>query len=191
MVGRASGTLARVEGPDCLHSIPMPVDRDLFRRISGSFPTGVTIITTRDADGAPKGLTTQSFIGLSTEPPLMLVSIDKTSRTLSALERSNHFVVNFLKHGAEDVATRFASKSEDKFSGVPWRPSAVAGGVPILHESSVAYAECAVDRRIEAGDHWIFIGRVEGGAVLAGIPLMYYRRTYAAWPEEKPAPAVG
>ncbi|MDO8506526.1 MAG: flavin reductase family protein [Candidatus Limnocylindria bacterium] len=166
----------------------MPVDRDSYRQLAGSFPTGVTIVTTRDADGAPKGLTTQSFIGLSTEPPLILVAIDKTSRTLVSLERSRTFVLNFLKVGAEEISTKFASKADDKFAGLAWRPSTVADGAPILHESSVAYAECAVIQRKDVGDHVIFIGRVDGGEVLGGVPLMYYRRMYAAWPEEKPAP---
>jgi flavin reductase (DIM6/NTAB) family NADH-FMN oxidoreductase RutF len=168
----------------------MPVDRDLYRRLSGAFPTGVTIITPRDAAGEPKGLTTQSYIGLSTEPPLMLTSIDKSSRTLQALRHTKAFVINFLKLGAEDVATKFASKADDKFAGITWRPSDVASGAPILIDHVVAYAECRAEREIEAGDHWIFIASVDGGAHLGGIPLLYYRRTYAPWPEEKPAPQV-
>src|SRR5712692_9487284 len=169
----------------------MPIDRERFRAISGSFPTGVTIITARDAAGTPRGLTTQSFVALSTEPPLMMVALDKTSRTLPALRQSGNFVVNFVKSGSEDVATLFASKSDDKFNAVSWVPSASAGGAPILRESSVAFAECVVVDEREAGDHWILVGRVEGGEVLGGVPLMYYRRTYAPWPEEKPAPVVG
>lgn len=168
----------------------MPVDRDRYRQLAGSFPTGVTIVTTRSSDGAPRGLTTQSFVGLSTEPPLMLVAIDKSSRTLAILKNARSFVINFLKQGAEDVSTTFASKGDDKFAGVPWRPSTLADGAPILHESSVAYAECRIVRQREEGDHWVFVGEVEGGAVLGGAPLMYYRRTYTAWPEEKPAPPV-
>jgi len=121
----------------------------------------------------------------------MLVSIDKTARTLAALKHAKAFVINFLKVGAEDAATKFASKADDKFAGLAWRPSAVAGGAPILHQHSVAYAECTVVQEVDAGDHWIFIGSVEGGEVLGGTPLMYYHRTYAGWPEEKPAPAVG
>src|SRR6266568_1927113 len=144
----------------------MPVDRDIYRRLSGSFPTGVMIVTTRDASGEPRGLTTQSYVGVSTEPPLMLVSVDKTARTLVALKHSRSFVLNFLKVGAEDAATRFASKSDDKFAGVPWRPSSIAKGAPILHEYALAYAECTVVEELEAGDHWIFIGSVEGGAEL-------------------------
>ena len=169
----------------------MPVDRDRYRALAASFPTGVTIVTTLDASGAPRGLTTQSFAGLSTEPPLMIVAIDKTSRTLPSARAHRSFVVNFLKFGAEEVATRFASKSDDKFAGIKWRPSAVANGAPILHECVVAYAECAIVREVEAGDHWILIASVEGGDVLGGTPLLYYRRTYAAWPEEKPAPPIG
>ncbi len=169
----------------------MPVDRERFRSLAGSFPTGVTIITARAPDGTPRGLTTQSFIGLSTEPPLMLVSIDKTSRTLAALLGARGFVINFLKTGAEEVSTVFASKSDDKFAGVAWRPSDVADGAPILVDAVHAYAECLTDRTLEAGDHVVIIGRVEGGAVLGGTPLLYYRRTYAGWPEERPAPQVG
>jgi flavin reductase (DIM6/NTAB) family NADH-FMN oxidoreductase RutF len=166
----------------------MPVDRERYRQIAASFPTGVTIVTTKDEDGRPRGLTTQSFVGLSTEPPLVLVAIDKTSRTLAALRRSNAFVVNFLKAGSDEVATKFASKMDDKFAGIAWRPSKAADAAPILHEHSLAYAECQVVQEQESGDHWIFIGRVDGGELLGGVPLMYYRRTYAAWPEEKPAP---
>jgi 3-hydroxy-9,10-secoandrosta-1,3,5(10)-triene-9,17-dione monooxygenase reductase component len=166
----------------------MPVDRDRYRELAASFPTGVTIVTTKDERGQPRGLTTQSFVGLSTEPPLVLVAIDKGSRTLAALRRSNCFVVNFLKAGADEVATKFASKADDKFAGVAWRPSRSADGAAILHEHSLAYAECQVVQEQESGDHWIFIGRVDGGEHLGGVPLMYYRRRYAAWPEEKPAP---
>ena len=168
----------------------MPVDRDLFRALSGSFPTGVTIVTAVGADGRPKGLTSQSYVGLSTEPPLMLVSVDKTSRTLPALQHARAFCVNFLKAGAEDLSTLFASKAEDKFGGLAWLPSRLAGGAPMLPEHSVAVAECVVTEVIEAGDHWIFIGRVEGGTVFGGAPILYYRRTYAAWPEERPAPTM-
>jgi flavin reductase (NADH) len=118
----------------------------------------------------------------------MLVSVDRSSRTLAALRDTKRFVVNFLKAGAEDVSTRFATKEEDKFRGIPWVPSSVAAGVPILSEAVCAVAECVVTDIVEAGDHVMFIGQVEGGRVLGGAPLMYYRRTYAAWPEEKPAP---
>ena len=168
----------------------MPVSRDLFRAISGSFPTGVLIITTLDDQGAPKGLTTQAYMGLSTEPPLVLLAIDKMSRTLPALQKRRAFVINFLKHGAEDAATLFASKSDDKFKNVRWEPAKDAGGAPILRDLALAYAACQATEIHEAGDHILFVASLEGGEVFGGTPLMYYRRTYAAWLEERPAPPV-
>ena len=168
----------------------MPVSRDLYRAVSASFPTGILIVATLDENHAPKGLLSQAYIGLSTDPPLMLISIDRTSRTLPALQKRRAFVINFLREGAEDLATLFASKSDDKFRGVRWQPSPEADGSPILREVSVAYAACRVSESREAGDHWIFIASVEAGEVLGGTPLMYYRRTYAAWSAERPAPPV-
>ena len=169
----------------------MTVSRDVFRAISGSFPTGVLIVATLDDKGEPKGLTTQAYLGLSTEPPLMLVAIDKTSRTLPALQKHGAFVLNFLKEGADDVATLFASKSDEKFKNVRWEPAKDAGGAPILRDSSLAYAACRAIEIHDAGDHILFVGSVEAGEVFGGTPLMYYKRTYAAWPQARPAPPVG
>jgi flavin reductase (DIM6/NTAB) family NADH-FMN oxidoreductase RutF len=166
------------------------VGRDLFRSISSSFPTGVLIVTTLGEHGEPKGLTTQAYMGLSTEPPLMLVSIDKTSRTLPALQKHRAFVINFLKESAEDVATLFASKSDEKFKDLRWEPAHDAGGSPILRDASLAYAACRATEIHEAGDHILFVASVESGEVLGGRPLMYYKRTYAVWPQERPAPPV-
>ena len=168
----------------------MAVPRDVYRAVSASFPTGVVIVTTLDEAGQPKGLLNQTFVGLSTDPPLMLVSIDKTSRTLPHLQHHGAFVINFLREGSEDLATLFASKIDEKFSGVRWAPSPQARAAAILRDASIAYAACVVTRTIEAGDHWIFIGSVEAGEVFGGAPLMYYRRSFAAWPEKRPAPPV-
>jgi flavin reductase (DIM6/NTAB) family NADH-FMN oxidoreductase RutF len=168
----------------------MPVDRATYRDLAGAFPSGVAIVTTVDERGTPRGLTTQAFLGLSTEPPLVLVSLDRASRTLAALRRSGSFVVNVLRSGSEELSTRFATKADDKFDGVRWIPSTVAGGAPVLVDAATAFIECTVADVIEKGDHVMLIGSVEGGGVVGGPPLLYYRRTYAAWPEEKPAPPV-
>jgi len=167
----------------------VPVDRATFRDLAGAFPSGVTIVTTVDEHGSPRGLTSQAFIALSTDPPLMLVSLDRSSRTLAAIRRSGRFVINFLKVGSEDLSTRFATKANNKFAGVPWTASGVSGG-PVLDGAITAFADCAVVEAIEQGDHVLFVGSVEGGRVAGGAPLLYYRRTYAGWPEEKPAPPV-
>jgi flavin reductase (DIM6/NTAB) family NADH-FMN oxidoreductase RutF len=152
------------------------VDERTFRMLAGSFPSGVCVVTVRAADGTPKGLTTQSFVGLSLEPPLISIAVGRTSRTLEALRRSEQFVVNILRKDAAWVATRFASKDDDKFRDIVWtqdRP-----GPPVFKDVSVAAMTCATQSVIGAGDHWIIIGLVLGGVVFGGEPLLYYRQRY-------------
>ena len=60
----------------------MSVDADLFRRITGAFPSGVTVITALDATGVPRGLTSTAFCSISLDPPIISVSIDRRSATL-------------------------------------------------------------------------------------------------------------
>jgi len=164
------------------------LDPATYRRLAGAFPTGVTVITTLDRDGNPRALTTQSFVGLSTSPPLVLISVGKVARTLDVLRQSGRFVVNFLGCGGEGLSQLFASKADDKFRTVKWRASAAAGGAPILNEHIIGYAECVTINAIEAGDHFIFIGEVIGGEDLGGRPLLYFRRQYASWPVPESQP---
>ena len=160
----------------------MPVDDATFRELMSAFPSGVAVVTAVGRDGRPKGLTTRSFVSVAAGPPTILVSIDRTSRTLVAIRESRSLVVNFLVGGREVLSDLFASKAEDKFARVSWEPSKISGGAPILAEDSVAWAECVVTGSVEAGDHHLILATVEGGRFLGGRPLLYYRRTYAEWP---------
>jgi flavin reductase (DIM6/NTAB) family NADH-FMN oxidoreductase RutF len=117
------------------------------------------------------------------DPPLILVCVDRGSSTLEAIEHSGKFTVNFLSEGREQVARTFATKLEGKFAGQAWRhPETLAGGGPILHEDSVAHAACTVYDAVEAGDHWVFIGRVAEAHVDEGAPrsLLFHRRSFSA-----------
>jgi len=159
------------------------VDRATFFAIMSAFPTGVTVVTTMDGDGEPRGLTSNAVCSVSAEPPLLLVCVDKKSNTLPGLRHTGRFVVNYLAAGRGDLANRFASKEPDKFAGVSWRPA--HNGMPWLHADSLAHAECSVTQEIEAGDHYVFLGQVDDGQAAAPgtQPLMYFRRTYGTWRE--------
>jgi flavin reductase (DIM6/NTAB) family NADH-FMN oxidoreductase RutF len=125
---------------------------------------------------------------VSLDPPLLLFCLDKRSGSLPILLDTRAFVVNFLAAGRGDLATRFASPVADKFAGTSWQPSAVAKGAPILVDDNIAHAECSLAQSVEAGDHYVLIGHIEAASSSGGAPLMYLRRTYAAWPETEPAP---
>jgi flavin reductase (DIM6/NTAB) family NADH-FMN oxidoreductase RutF len=146
-----------------------------------SYPAGVAIVTTRDLAGTPRGLTTTAVASVSADPPLLLVCVDLQSRTLPALREGGRFVVNFMKEGTSELCRVFASKAEDKFDGVAWRPT--ESGLPLLHEDTLAWAECEIVEEEERGDHVILLGRVLAGEPAAddAAPLMYYRRSWGVW----------
>lgn len=159
------------------------VERQAFLASMSAFPTGVTIVTTLDDDGSACGLTCNAFMSVSAEPPLVLVSVDKTSNTLPALRRARRFVINFLAAGRQELAMLCASKQSDKFHGIAWRASS-HHGLPVLHEDSVAHVCCDVVEEIEAGDHVLLLGHVRDVSPPEpdAVPLLYFQRTFDTWP---------
>ncbi|TCS98386.1 flavin reductase (DIM6/NTAB) family NADH-FMN oxidoreductase RutF [Tepidimonas ignava] len=128
-----------------------------FRAALGRFATGVTIVTTRAADGAPVGLTVNSFNSVSLQPPLVLWSLDVRSRALAAFTHATHWAVHVLGAQQQALAERFARRDVDRWAGVPWTPN--AEGVPLL-PGCCAYLECRARSRYPEGDHVILVGEV-------------------------------
>ena len=157
------------------------IDRQTFFDVMASFPSGVAIVTTRAEDGVPRGLTTTAVCSVSAEPPTILVCVDLGSRTLAALRACRRFVVNFMGEGRSELCLLFASKAEDKFARVAWRPT--ASGLPLLADDVLAWAECSTEQELEVGDHVLLVARVESGGVQPELepPLMYYRRSWGVW----------
>jgi flavin reductase (DIM6/NTAB) family NADH-FMN oxidoreductase RutF len=149
---------------------------DDFRRVLGHFATGVTIITTTDAESRPTGLTVSAFCSVSLDPPQILVCIDHKSQSYPALRDGSRFAVNILSSDHEAVSRRFATTRLDKFDGVPYRLG--AEGVPLI-EGALAQLECRTVSRHVEGDHTIMIGRVEEARNGVGEPLLYYRGKYS------------
>jgi flavin reductase (DIM6/NTAB) family NADH-FMN oxidoreductase RutF len=143
-----------------------------FRKALGTFPTGVTIITACSADGTLVGLTASSFNSVSLTPPLILWSLGLLSRSLPTFENCSHYAVNVLTQDQTDLAMRFASSGENRFSDLQFRQG--AGGAPVL-ANCLASFECANRSRYLEGDHMIFVGQVVQFAQGCGAPLIYSR----------------
>lgn len=123
--------------------------------------TGVTIVTSVDADGEPAGLAANSFTSVSLEPPLVLVSVDRSAHSLRALDGSGRYAVHILGAHQEDLCRRFAKShlsGREKLEDAPW--SVGLGGVPLLDDYLVRF-ECRVVDAIPGGDHVIYLGEVE------------------------------
>jgi flavin reductase (DIM6/NTAB) family NADH-FMN oxidoreductase RutF len=122
------------------------------------FATGVTVVTARDAQGAPIGLTANSFNSVSLDPPLVLWSLSREAGSMPHFTRGSHYVINILASEQRELAERFSRKEPDRFAGVAFREG--SGGVPIL-EGTAATFECFNRSRYAEGDHVIFVGEVE------------------------------
>lgn len=157
----------------------MAVEPARFRALFGSVPACVAIVTTLDRHGEPRGLTCTAVSAVSLDPPLLLVCVDRCSRTLGPLLAHGAFVVNVLAERGRAACEVFAGRSDDKFGGLTWRPSRSARGAPVLGEITAAHAECVTVRTLPAGDHVIVIGRVDGAAVRPRRPLLYHDRSYS------------
>jgi flavin reductase (DIM6/NTAB) family NADH-FMN oxidoreductase RutF len=147
-----------------------------FRAALATFATGVTIVTARDAQGAPVGLTANSFNSVSLEPPLVLWSLSRQAGTMPAFARGSHYAIHILAAGQHALAERFASRDVDRFAGVAWREG--SNGVP-LFDGAAAIFECFNRSRYEEGDHVIFVGEVEHCERSPGAqPLIFHGGRY-------------
>ena len=152
------------------------MNADTFRFLCGHFATGVTVVTTLDADGLPCGMTANSFASVSLDPPLISVAVDHTATIYPAMLAGERFTVNILDAGQEVLSRRFAAGLDDRFDGVPWRRSR---DDQVIMAETLAHLCCDKWAEVPAGDHTIFIGRVaDGGANEAGRPLVHYRGEY-------------
>lgn len=153
------------------------VDQALFRQLLGRFATGVTVITARDAEGHPHGMTANSLSSVSLEPPLVLLCIDHEASMHGLLVQSAQFAVNILASNQETLSRRFAQEHEERFDGVGYQESPRGH---VLLDGALAHIECERVATHEAGDHTILVGRVVAGGTTDGRPLCYFRGGYAS-----------
>lgn len=156
----------------------MSVTEDRFRHVIAHLAGGVAVVTSRSPDGGRLGLTATAVCSVSLEPPLVLASVDRDSRTHAAISSSGVYAINLLSAGQREIAVRFATKDPEKFRGL--QVGEATTGAPVL-EDGLAFLDCVVDREVRAGDHTLFLGRVEGASVLreeTGRPLIYHLGRY-------------
>jgi flavin reductase (DIM6/NTAB) family NADH-FMN oxidoreductase RutF len=158
----------------------MQPSSDAFRRVMGHFATGVTVVTTIDGE-RPHGITVNALSSVSLDPPLVLVALDRRRRIAPVVRDRGRFAINILGEHQQALSDCFAgapvTPDREAFCGAEWRPGAT--GVPLL-AGAIATLECATEDVVAAGDHDLFIARVEAMANEDHhpLPLLYYRRRY-------------
>jgi flavin reductase (DIM6/NTAB) family NADH-FMN oxidoreductase RutF len=151
---------------------------DDFRRVMGRFATGVTIVTSRLGDES-HGMTANAVTSVSLDPPLVLVCVDEAADSHDIIERSGSFAVSILGRDQEHLSRVFAVKEGPGAHSLDDVPHHVrVTGAPII-DGSVAYLDCRVVDRHQAGDHTIFIGEVVDASPLADQPpLLFFEGEY-------------
>jgi len=157
----------------------MEIEAATFRQVLGHYPTGVCVITALDAAGQPCGLVVGSFTSVSLDPPLVGFFPDKRSSSWPVIEQAGHFCVNVLASDQTDLCRQIARPGAEKFTGVEYELS--VHGLPILAGATVAI-ECRLHDVVEAGDHWLVLGRVLGlEARRDADPMLFFRGQYGGF----------
>lgn len=149
------------------------MDSREFRNAMGKFATGVTVIST-DVEGSHHGMTANGFMSISLDPALVAVSIGERAQTLQLIKASGRFGVSVLSKEQVDVSKQFAGQipSDENFR------FCIEHGFPLVQDALVRVV-CTVEQEVLAGDHTIFIGRVEKMIASDGEPLLFSCGKYA------------
>lgn len=166
-------------GPPALTALTAP-EPALFRQVAGRTPTAVTVVSTVWED-EPCAMTVNTFISVSLDPLLVLVSLATRCRTMRRIRESGCFGVTVLAADQHEVARHFADSSRPDgaagFAGRAWRPAPHTGS-PVLADG-VSYVDCVADQVTEAGDHALVVGRVRAfGLLVDRPPLVFWRSRF-------------
>lgn len=130
---------------------------DALKGFNRQFITGVTVVTTVDGEGNPRGLAANSYASVSLDPPLVLVCVQKSTSTHDPLFKSSHLGINIMSTGQRGTIGVFASKAPDKFAEVDWHRG--PNGSPLI-EGSAASIEAEIKERFLTKTHTVFISKV-------------------------------
>lgn len=148
-------------------------DGRALRNVLGNFATGVTVVTFEAGDTF-RGVTVNSFTSVSLDPPLVLVSLMRTSRSLAYLQ-DRPFTINILSESQLRTALEFAGKPQGH--AIEW---VTDGSAPRIN-GSLAYFVCDPWAGYDGGDHILLLGRVlEFGQQDDIDPLLFYRGGWGA-----------
>jgi len=157
------------------------IDPASFRRVLGSYPTGVCVITALDEQSRPVGMVVGSFTSVSLDPPLVGFLPDKRSTSWPLIEAAGHFCVNVMGSDQLDICRAVGAKGDEKFVGVEFTIS--EHNLPVI-ANAIASIECRLHSVTEAGDHWFVLGHVlRLESTREDDPMLFHRGRYGGFAE--------
>lgn len=149
------------------------VAEEEFKEALSHHATGVTIVAVRDGPTV-HGTTVSSFMPVSVDPPVIVISVGGNAQVLPFLDEGRTFVVNLLRGDQKRLATVYADS-------YPVGPSPFATeGDPVIPEA-LASLRCRVETVVPVENTRVVLGRVVDSDVGGeGSALVHYRRDYHA-----------
>jgi flavin reductase len=148
-----------------------PVEAAAFKNVMRHHPTGVTVVTSL-REGEPRGMTLNAFASVSTDPPTLLICVNREARSYLYISTSQIFCVNVLAAEQIELAQRFSGKMRERqFQDIGFETAIT--GAPVLRDA-LGHFDCEVVGEHHAGSHSIFIGQVVDCNARSGAPLGYY-----------------
>lgn len=161
----------------CACSLDMEITGEIFRRVLGHLPTGVTVITAYGPDG-PIGMAANSVTSVSLDPPLILLCPARSSTTWPTIRDAGRFCVNIMAGHHEELTRRFSLRGIDRFAGAAYTDR---DSGPSL-DDAVGWIECTIRDEYPAGDHTIVVASVLAiDAVPEAVPLVFFRGRYGTF----------
>jgi flavin reductase (DIM6/NTAB) family NADH-FMN oxidoreductase RutF len=148
-----------------------------FQALMRWVPHGVAVLTV-DSGGERLGLTVDSFVSLSLDPPLVGISLALSASLYEVLREAGAWSVSMLAADQDHLAQHFARS-------IPpialWDGIAVREDDPHLLVGAVGWLQARTVQEVAAGDHTVFIGEllsIEQGPGRGA--LVYLHRDYVA-----------
>lgn len=150
------------------------MDEAAKKTILRHFPYGLYVVTVAaggtggagGAGGEDHGMTANWVMQAGFDPPMVVVALENTSKTLGMIRDSRHFAVNVLLDSQRELAGKLGRSSEQapqKLKGIKTKPAPVAGA-PVIADC-LGWVECRVVATLPSGDHTLVLGEVVAAGV--------------------------
>ncbi|MFF2354587.1 flavin reductase family protein [Kitasatospora sp. NPDC058115] len=164
-------TMATLAHDQAATSTPAELDAATLRQAFGAYPTGVVAIGALRGD-EPVGFAASSFVSISLQPPMVAVSVARTSTTWPRLAEAEVLGLSVLSHGQGTLCRRLASREANRFDGVAW--TATPEGA-VLVEDAALWLTARVGATYDGGDHEIVLLELLSVELFAGVePLVFH-----------------
>ena len=160
---------------------PRVGDPAAFRHAFRQLASTVAVLTLVGRDGRPRGMTVTSMCALTVQPPTLLVCIDRTTRTHSALMASDEFGLDILADSQHAIAAFCARTGTNKVLPAEWLIEPSRNELPHI-AGSVVRLGCTIDTIHPASTHDIVVGEIRSIDVemVPTTPLLYHDGAFGA-----------